>query len=182
MSPAIAYDNLPYYTYEDYLTWEGSWELIDGTPYAMAPAPYPKHQRIVFKISKELDANLSCRDKNCEVYVAPIDWKVNDDTVVQPDVALFCEETEKQYFSKTPPIVVEVLSKATALKDVTSKFDLYEREGVMYYVIIEPESEISDIFKCVEGKYVLQTKATKEHQYTFELEGCETKVDFSKLF
>ena len=95
MSPAIAYDNLPYYTYDDYATWEGEWELIDGTPYAMDPAPYPKHQKIVFKIGKELDKHLKCKEKNCEVYISPIDWKVNDDTVVQPDAALFCEETEQ---------------------------------------------------------------------------------------
>lgn len=182
MPPAIAYDHLPYYTYDDYLTWEGDWELIDGVAYAMSPAPYPKHQKIVFKIGKELDAHLECDDQNCEVYISPIDWRVNDDTVVQPDVALFCEETEKQYFSNTPPIVVEVLSKATALKDVTSKFDLYEREGVTYYIIIEPESEISDIFKQIDGKFVLQKKATKNNSYDFELDGCRTSVDFARLF
>ena len=35
---------LPYYTYEDYCHWEGRWELIDGIPYAMSPAPNPIHQ------------------------------------------------------------------------------------------------------------------------------------------
>ena len=182
MSTAIAYDNLPKYTYDDYVTWEGDWELIDGTAYAMAPAPYPKHQKIVFKIGKELDAHLECEESVCEVYISPVDWKVDSQTVVQPDVALFCEETEKQYFSKRPPLVVEVLSKATALKDVTSKFDLYEREGVEYYIIIEPESEISDIFKLVDSKYALQKKATKEDSYDFVWDSCSTKVDFSKLF
>jgi len=182
MSPAIDYDNLPYYTYDDYITWDGDWELIDGVAYAMSPAPYPKHQKIVFEIGKELDRHLKCDEQNCEVYVSPIDWRVSDDTVVQPDVALFCEETDKQYFSKTPPIVVEVLSKATALKDVTSKFDLYEREGVRYYIIIEPESEISDIFKQIDGKFVLQKKVTKNDSYDFELDGCKTSVDFAKLF
>jgi hypothetical protein len=33
---------LPYYTYEDYVQWEGKWELIDGIPYAMSPAHTPK--------------------------------------------------------------------------------------------------------------------------------------------
>ena len=27
------------YTYDDYVKWEGDWELIDGRPLAMAPAP-----------------------------------------------------------------------------------------------------------------------------------------------
>ncbi|HSV11108.1 MAG TPA: hypothetical protein VLI68_10085 [Hanamia sp.] len=30
---------LPHYTYEDYCHWEGRWEVIDGIPYAMIPAP-----------------------------------------------------------------------------------------------------------------------------------------------
>ena len=38
-----------HYTYDDYKTWEGEWELIDGIPFArnssmMAPAPEIKHQ------------------------------------------------------------------------------------------------------------------------------------------
>ncbi len=48
------------YTYEDYKSWEGRWELIDGIAYAMAPAPYPKHQRVVSHIWRELDKNLNC--------------------------------------------------------------------------------------------------------------------------
>ena len=32
-------EQLPHYTYEDYLCWEGRWELINGIPYAMTPAP-----------------------------------------------------------------------------------------------------------------------------------------------
>lgn len=27
---------LPHYRYDDYLLWEGEWELIDGIAYAMA--------------------------------------------------------------------------------------------------------------------------------------------------
>jgi hypothetical protein len=38
---ALKYENFTYYTYNDYKDWEGSWELIDGVPFAMAPAPYP---------------------------------------------------------------------------------------------------------------------------------------------
>ena len=180
---ALRYDNFPYYTYNDYKEWEDSWELIEGVPYAMAPAPYPKHQQIVAKIWRELDKNLECSNKNCEVYISPVDWKVNESTVVQPDVALFCEEIQHQYFSKTPPLVVEVLSKATALKDVTTKMNLYERQGVQFYIIVEPNSEISDIFKLIGGEYQLMKKATKEDRYEFIIsDDCRTEVNFSTLF
>jgi Uma2 family endonuclease len=177
----LAYD-IPHYSYEDYLSWEDSWELIDGVAYAMSPAPYPRHQKIVAKIWKELDGNLtSCSE--CEIYISPVDWKIDEHSVVQPDVALFCEEPTVQYFSKTPPLVVEVLSKATALKDVTVKFELYQKQGVQYYVIVEPQSEVADIFKLIDGKYQLVKKFTKIDSFEFELEsGCKTKIDFANVF
>jgi hypothetical protein len=42
---------LPHYTYDDYVHWEGKWELIDGIPYAMSPAPVPKHQVVSNNLS-----------------------------------------------------------------------------------------------------------------------------------
>ena len=180
---AIDYDSFQYYTYEQYKTWDDSWELIDGIPFAMSPASYPKHQKVVFKVSKELDANLKCNEDACEVYISPVDWKIDDTTVVQPDVALFCEYTEKQFFSKTPPLVVEVLSKSTALKDVTTKKELYERVGVLYYVIIEPNVEMVDIYILEDGKYVNIGTYTKDDGYDFNLtDECQTSIDFSKVF
>ena len=180
---AIDYDNFQYYTFDDYQHWEDRWELIDGVAYAMSPAPYPKHQKTVAHIWRELDTNLECSEEKCEVYLSPVDWKVNEGTVVQPDVALFCEEPLEQFFSKTPPIVVEVLSKATALKDVTTKKDLYEREGVAFYVIVEPHTEIADIYKLTEGKYQHIGKYTREDRWEFRLsDECGSAIDFSKVF
>ena len=179
---AIKYEDFKYYSYDDYVKWEGSWELIDGIAYAMSPAPYPKHQKIVLRIATELDDNLNCSNKNCAVYISPIDWKVSENTVVQPDVSIFCEKDDKQYFTKTPPLVVEVLSKATALKDVTTKFKLYEKEGVEFYIIIEPNSEVGDIFKLEDGEYKLLKKVTKEDSFEFELNECKSAIDFSKVF
>jgi hypothetical protein len=45
------------------------WEIINGIPYAMTPAPSPKHQRISLKIASQLDELLSnCSD--CKTYQA----------------------------------------------------------------------------------------------------------------
>ena len=180
---AIDYDYYQSYTFDDYQEWEGRWELIEGVAYSMAPAPYPKHQKVVAHIWRELDAHLECSDENCEIYLSPVDWKIDESTVVQPDVALFCEEAEAQFFSKTPPLVVEVLSKATALKDVTTKKDLYEREGVLFYIIVEPHTEIADIYKLVDGKYQHSGKYTKEERCELEISNeCRSAIDFSKVF
>ncbi len=180
---AIKYEEFQYHTYSEYKEWEDRWELINGVAYSMSPAPYPKHQRVVAYIWRELSNNLKCNNTKCEVYISPVDWKIDEHTVVQPDIAIFCEETTKQYFTKNPPLVVEVLSKSTALKDVTVKLKLYEKEGVEYYIIIEPNTQISDIFKLVDGEYQLMKKATIEDSYSFELgNGCETLVEFGRVF
>jgi Uma2 family endonuclease len=174
---------MSHFTYEDYKEWEDSWELIDGVPYAMAPAPYPKHQKIVFAISKELDKNLNCTFKDiCEVYISPVDWKIDETSVVQPDIAIFCEKTQKQYFSKTPLLVVEVLSRATALKDTTTKFELYQKEGVSCYMIVDPNKQKAEIFELENGKYKLAKKIDQDGEYLFLHKSCEVSVDFSVVF
>ena len=171
------------YTYEDYKKWEDRWELIDGIAYAMAPAPYPKHQRVVSHVWRELDKNLNCIFKNiCEVYISPVDWKVNENTIVQPDVAIFCEKTDKQYFSKKPLLIVEVLSKATAQKDMTVKFDLYEKEGVGSYIMIDPDSKKVEIYELKDDKYKLVKSLQNEGIYDYKDDMCKISIDFKNVF
>lgn len=174
---AIKYEEK--YSFNDYLSWEGRWELIDGKAYNMAPAPYPKHQRVVFNIARELDENLNCQ--SCEVYISPVDWKIDENNVVQPDVAIFCETPVFQFFTNTPLLIVEVLSKSTAKKDVTVKYELYQKNGVKYYIMVAPDSEVADIFVLEDGEYKFLKKAVDE-VLTFEWESCSTKIDFGKLF
>ena len=181
--PAHASTLMQKYIYVDYKKWEDRWELIDGIPYAMAPAPYPKHQRIVFNTSKELDKNLECIFKNiCEVYISPVDWKVNENTIVQPDVAIFCEKPQKQYFSKTPILIVEVLSKATAQKDMTVKFDLYEKEQVGCYIMIEPDTQKVEIYELVDEKYKLVKSLQDKGVYSYKNDKCSVTIDFENIF
>ena len=72
---------LPSYTYEDYVQWEGRWELIEGIPFAMSPAPKAKNQRIASAISAEFYFALK-KCKDCFVY-DPLDYKISEETVLQ---------------------------------------------------------------------------------------------------
>lgn len=40
-------DNKGTYSFQDWLTWEGTWELINGKAYSTSPAPTSLHQFIV---------------------------------------------------------------------------------------------------------------------------------------
>ena len=80
---------LTHYTYDDYKLWEGKWEIIEGIPYAMSPAPVPKHQYIASNLNGEIRNSLkSSNCKKCRV-TQPIDYKNTDNTEVQPDVIIY---------------------------------------------------------------------------------------------
>lgn len=168
-----------YYTYDEYVTWEGNWEMIEGVPLAMAPAPMINHQTLAYEIAFEFKKS-SKKCKNCLVF-GEADWKINDDTVVKPDVVLICNETNDAYMTKAPEIIVEVISKSTAKRDEKTKFKLYQDEQVKYYVIVYPSDLKAKIYKLVEGVYVKQGDFLTE-TYDFEESLCPVSVDFGAVF
>jgi Uma2 family endonuclease len=115
MAPAVKI--LPHYTYDEYCKWEGRWELIEGIPYAMSPAPAPRHQWVSSNIKGEIrNAIRTSGCGNCKVYDF-IDIKISEDTVLQPDAIVVCKEINKPFLDFPAALVVEVLSPSTALKD-----------------------------------------------------------------
>ncbi|CAN5594827.1 Uma2 family endonuclease [soil metagenome] len=175
MSSAIKI--LPYYTYEDYCKWEGRWEIIGGIPYAMSPAPSPRHQWVSSNIKYQLkDAIKKAACKNCKVYDF-IDIKVADDTVIQPDAIVVCKEIMKGYLDFPAALVVEVLSPSTAMKDRNNKFYIYQSQKIPYYIIVDVDKNEIEIYHLdEEGKYQLDKTAPSGY-YTFVMEsGCEANV------
>ena len=168
-----------YYSYDEYCQWEGNWELIKGVPLAMAPAPMITHQAIAYEIAFELKSS-SRECKQCIVF-GEADWKVNDDTVVKPDVVLTCNETNDSYMTKAPEIIVEVISKSTAKRDEQTKFKLYEEEGVKYYIIVYPNDLKAKVYKLENGHY-LKVGDFLTESYSFEESTCKASVDFGAVF
>lgn len=174
---------LPYYTYDEYRQWEGRWEIIDGIPYAMSPAPVPRHQWVSVNIMSEFKAALKTAVcKHCKVYNA-IDIKISDDTVVQPDAVIVCKEIGKPYLDFAPALVVEILSPATAMKDRNNKYYLYQAFKIRYYLIIDTDKNTVEIYLLnAEGKYELQ-EFTQEQPHTFQLEdGCSIPVVLKNIW
>lgn len=173
-------DYLPHYTYEDYLAFEGKWEIINGIAYAMSPAPIKTHQRISQRIGFLLEEML----QECPHCVAllPVDYKIDEDTIVQPDNLVVCDESmEGAYITKAPLIIFEVLSKSTAIKDKNLKFELYEREGVRYYCMVDPDEKLAKLYRWHEGRYIKAGDFDRE-VFAFEIDGCEMPFDFSKIW
>jgi len=146
--PARALDRP--FTYGDYKMWpdDERWELIGGVAYQMS-APTRKHQALVGLIHGRLFVFLE--GKPCKVYEAPFDVLLPSgqepddevDTVVQPDIAVFCDSSKltERGARGAPDLVVEILSPSTSRKDQREKFDRYERAGVREYWIVDPGNE-----------------------------------------
>ncbi len=175
-------DAYPRYTYDDYSLWEGNWELIEGAPYAMSPAPMIEHQSISAKIARQLD-ELFENCSHCRALL-PVDWKITEDTVVQPDNLVICHEPRNPaYISRAPEIIFEILSKSTAKKDETIKFHLYEQEGVKYYILVNPEDKVAKVYHLQNGKYT-KLLDTYDETVKFEISKCPSNLtfDFSKIW
>ena len=113
-----------FYTYDDYKQWEGEWELIDGIPHAMAPAPVISHQLLATEITRIFGNQLEECDK-CFV-VMEEDYKVDEYTVLKPDVSVICNQMG-DYIIKAPEVIVEVISPSTAKRDEKTAGNLLER-------------------------------------------------------
>lgn len=152
--PKLKYDK---FTYSDYLAWDDQerWEIINGIPYNMSPAPYRKHQKISTNLSGEFYNYL--KGKKCTVYVAPFDVrfaeKGTDDelieTVVQPDISIFCDPSklDKRGAIGAPDLIVEILSLSTFDKDINLKFKLYQKHKVQEYWIVDPDNNTLKVYQ-----------------------------------
>jgi len=168
------------YTYEDYKNWEGSWELIDGIPVSMAPAPTKIHQKIASELFFQLKQELDDKCDECEV-LYEIDWKISNATTVRPDIVLSCHDEGEAYLTKAPKIIIEVLSPSTAQKDETVKFDIYEKEKVQYYILVYPNDLKAKVYRLEKNSYTKVGDFSTE-KLSFDNIDCELELDFEKVF
>jgi Uma2 family endonuclease len=155
------------YTYADYKAWEldegERYELIGGKAYAMS-APNDPHQAIAAELTYQFVNFL--HGKPCKVRPAPYDVRLfykedeSDDTVVQPDLAIICDEKRRGYEGGrgAPDLVVEILSPSNTSEEYVRKFNLYLDAGVQEYWVVAPKSKTVQVF-------VLENKTYKGTVY-----------------
>ncbi len=130
------------YSYADYLCWDDQerWELINGDVWDMSPAPSRLHQEISIRLSSLLYQYF--KEKDCSVYAAPFDVRLPEQdkaedhavtTVVQPDISVICDrkKLDERGCVGAPDLVIEILSPATAAKDLKVKRVLHGVRGAL---------------------------------------------------
>ena len=178
--PAAVYGKQRY-SYADYLSWtdDKMRELIDGIAYAFS-APFRKHAHACSVFMVKIGSFITRRKGKCKIYTAPFDVRLPMDgeasdnkiyNVVQPDICVICDPSklDERGCIGAPDLVVEVISPSTCKKDITLKFNLYEKSGVKEYWIVYPNDKAVTVF-------LLQPEGNYDEGTTYELINGANKV------
>jgi Uma2 family endonuclease len=130
-------------------------ELIFGR-FWMSPSPLRSHQTIVGALYRRIDAAAVGAGGECQV--APLDVRLADDAVVQPDV-IYVSPARRRILGErvegAPDLIVEVVSPGTARRDRGEKLELYARSDVREYWIVDPEAKHIEFLQNEGGRFVV---------------------------
>lgn len=167
-----------HYTYADYAGWNDNkrWELIDGVPYAMSPAPSWVHQSISSNLHLQFASFL--KGKPCKVFHAPFDVRLNvtdgDDTVIQPDLVIICDcsKLSGTGYNGVPDMIIEILLPSTESRDKVLKFNKYLQASVREYWIVAPDSKTVQTYMLKDNEYIAKAYTDTDTAPVHILEGC----------
>lgn len=137
------------------------YELINGQ-LVKKYSPSIQHQRISRKIGGALD-NYANQTQSGEMFYAPLDVVLDDNNSYHPDIFFiknersFILDAKEQVVIGAPDLVVEILSKSTAVYDKGVKKDNYEKNGVREYWLIDPRNKSVEIYALIQQRYQLVT-------------------------
>lgn len=141
------------------------YELLDGA-LIVTPAPRPSHQRAVAQL--HLLLSKTCPD-DLEVFFAPVDVLLTDDTALQPDLLVVRrEDVAERNVPAVPVLAVEILSPSTRLIDLTVKKARYEQAGCPSYWVIDPDEPAVVVWELRDGRYDEVTRATSDETVTVD--------------
>ncbi|MDQ6904354.1 MAG: Uma2 family endonuclease, partial [Bacteroidota bacterium] len=144
------------------------------------PTPVPPHQRAAAELITEFTLALRKSNcKKCKVYDF-LDYKITDDTILVPDILVICGAVTKKYVDFPPSLVIEILSPSTALRDRHTKYELYQQQGVKYYLIVDVDKKNIEVYMLQDEQYSLQPM---NGSYIFQFnDNCSISPDMSTIF
>lgn len=132
----------------------------------MSPAPGANHQRVCLALGSEIRSLL--RGRPCEVFIAPLDVKLSDADIVQPDVIVVCDPAKvtDTHVEGAPDVVVEIASPSTTVYDRIRKLRLYAEYGVKEYWLVTPYPHLVEVLLLDGDSYRIHSAFTKADTLT----------------
>lgn len=120
-----------------------------------------------------------------EVFFAPMDVRLADETVVQPDVLYVApdraDRIQEQEIDGAPTLIIEVASPSTSHLDAFDKKQLYEAHGVREYWIVDPDTETVEVYTSGDEGYALHQRRVNTGTAASALLD-DVAVDLDELF
>lgn len=138
------------YTAEDYFNLpEGSpYQLIEGE-LVMTPSPITPHQAVSRNMEMAIYSHVKKHNLGF-VYYAPIDVYLDESNAYQPDIIYISGKNKgiikRKGIDGAPDLVIEILSPSTAYYDMNLKKDVYEKSGVLEYIIVDSNYKTIDVY------------------------------------
>ena len=134
-----------------------SYEIMEDNKFMLA-SPNRKHAYIMGNIYVRIYLYLEAKDDIARVFTDHMDVHLPDGNLVMPDVFVICDKDAFRRGSTVygvPDFVVEILSYSTKKIDRTLKKDLYEKNGVREYWIVNPWEKSVAVYILRDGKFEL---------------------------
>ncbi|MDP2180441.1 Uma2 family endonuclease [Methylicorpusculum sp.] len=148
-------------------------EYIDGDVYAMAGAS-KNHERIAGNVFGELRSFL--KGKPCEPFASDVKIKAGS-RFFYPDVMVVCDDaTPNEYYTESPVIIVEVVSKSTRRIDETVKRTTYQTIPSLKELVLI-EQDFVDVEVCRKSEGWISNHYFMGDEVTFESLGLTLAVE-----
>jgi Uma2 family endonuclease len=129
-------------------------ELVDGEV-TVSPSPQPLHSYVDRALTLMIGAHI--RDNELGELFGDVDTLLGDFDVRRPDLLYFAKDRLHLIGEKAiegpPDLCVEIVSPSSKVVDRKQKFAQYEKAGVAYYWIVDPEAKTIEGYKLAGKKY-----------------------------
>ncbi|MFQ5447438.1 MAG: Uma2 family endonuclease [Saprospiraceae bacterium] len=163
-----------------------SWyELINGE-LVKKQSPTISHQVIAGNIYFQIRLFVE-KKATGKVIAAPLDVVLDDGNAYQPDIIFVKKDRyhildeKEEVIIGAPDLVVEILSKSTALYDRGEKKDIYEKYGVREYWLVNPKSKAVEIYSFENERFKLDQYEEETGTVQSAVLG-KFKLDLKKIF
>ena len=135
------------------------YEIIEVVKF-MSPSPDMGHGNIIANLIATIGVYVKIKRLGI-CFADNLDVHFPDGNLFRPDFVFVSAEQDRLFLDKrnmtlhgVPDMVAEIFSRSTMQRDTTIKKDIYERNGVREYWMIDPWRETVEIYLLHDGKYV----------------------------
>jgi len=139
-------------TLDEFLRWDDGtdtrYELIDGSPVAMAP-PSEAHRILAVRLASRIDAALAGQ-RPCNAQIEPgVVRPDRADSYYVPDIAVTCEPNAPGRQAMVDPIlIIEILSPSTERSDRRLKLPAYQNlQSVREIMLIDAGTYHAELYR-----------------------------------